>query len=277
MTLTAIPHEGSVFSSWEEGCGSTTGNQCTVTVREATTVRMHFSPRPEPDRYSLSVSTEGSGQGTVTSEPTRIDCGEQCRADFTANTTVLLTATPTEGSAFSGWRGDCEDTDGDICRIAMDTNKNVTATFKIVPPPRISSFSAHADLILEGEQLVLKWQVSGPEGDLLSCSLEPGDGSSPLEVQDCEHHTTATHTFTARGSFTPVLTVRDPYGRSAAAEVSVIVMANLAPRYIDKAQAFGYSVAMSGDVMVVGAPGFKEVAGKELDATASASPFLLFK
>jgi hypothetical protein len=79
--------------------------------------------------YTLSVSKTGSGIGTVTSSPARIDCGGTCSADFNANTVVHLTAVASTGSIFTGWGGLCVGM-GE-CIVTMDTSKNVTAGFTL--------------------------------------------------------------------------------------------------------------------------------------------------
>ncbi|KJU85518.1 secreted protein containing C-type lectin domain protein [Candidatus Magnetobacterium bavaricum] len=56
-----------------------------------------------PLQYTLTVTTAGSG--IVKSEPSGIDCGEECSTDFDANTSVALTATADSGSTFTGWSG----------------------------------------------------------------------------------------------------------------------------------------------------------------------------
>lgn len=44
------------------------------------------------DPYTLTVSKDGTGSGTVTGDPAGIDCGETCENDFADGTEVTLTA-----------------------------------------------------------------------------------------------------------------------------------------------------------------------------------------
>jgi hypothetical protein len=80
-------------------------------------------------RRQLSMGKDGSGGGTVTSDPAGINCGYACSAEFDYGTLVTLTAVADTGSTFTGWGGACSGT-GD-CVVTMDTAKSVTATFAI--------------------------------------------------------------------------------------------------------------------------------------------------
>jgi len=55
----------------------------------------------------LGVSKLGPGTGTITSNPTGIDCGSVCVSAFPNGKTVTLTATADPGSTFMGWSGNC--------------------------------------------------------------------------------------------------------------------------------------------------------------------------
>ena len=58
------------------------------------------STEPQPVRYSLTLSTSGTGSGALTASPS----GES----FAEGTQVTVTAAPAAGSAFTGWTGACE-------------------------------------------------------------------------------------------------------------------------------------------------------------------------
>src|SRR6266516_563785 len=92
---------------------------------------------------SLTVTKLGSGSGTVTSSPSGIDCGATCTAAFSKGTMVTLTATPAADSAFTGW-SDCSGTG--TCTVTMDQDRAVTATFDILPSPRVLKQDAVASL-----------------------------------------------------------------------------------------------------------------------------------
>ena len=75
--------------------------------------------------YRLRVSKQG-GNGRVTSNPPRIDCGPTCAAEFAGGMKVTLTAKPDAGYSFTGWLGDCT---GTTCTLTMNAAKSVTALF----------------------------------------------------------------------------------------------------------------------------------------------------
>ena len=73
----------------------------------------------------LTVSVSGSG--TVTSAPVGINCGSTCSTNFTGGAQITLTATPTNGWAFTGWGGACSGTGS--CVVTMNAAESVAATF----------------------------------------------------------------------------------------------------------------------------------------------------
>jgi hypothetical protein len=84
---------------------------------------------PPPVTFSLTVSTDGTGSGTVTSSPAGIDCGTDCSEDYDENTIVTLTPTAATDSLFAGWSGACSGSGG--CSVTMDAAKSVSATFDL--------------------------------------------------------------------------------------------------------------------------------------------------
>jgi Divergent InlB B-repeat domain len=80
--------------------------------------------RTEP----LNVDTDGEGSGGVISDPSGINCGQDCAQEFPAGKQVVLTARPSKGSIFAGFSGDCSGTDQ--CTVIMNAARSVTATFE---------------------------------------------------------------------------------------------------------------------------------------------------
>jgi hypothetical protein len=82
---------------------------------------------------TLAVTKAGTGNGTVVTSPSGINCGSACSATFTGGATLALTATAASGSTFSGWSGACTGTGS--CAIVLDADKSVTATFAVSTSP----------------------------------------------------------------------------------------------------------------------------------------------
>lgn len=81
---------------------------------------------PTGGMFELGVTTNGTGNGTVTSSPAGIDCGSKCATYFDADTVVTLTATPGTFSQFTGWSGDPDCSDG---VVTLSAAASCTATF----------------------------------------------------------------------------------------------------------------------------------------------------
>jgi phospholipase C len=123
VTLTASPGPNSSFTGWGGVC-SGTGSTCTITVQANISAVATFSLGAV-----LTVTRNGTGQGTVTSNPSGIDCGPTCAAAFKAGTRVVLTETPGTNSSFTGWSGGECSGNSSTCTVTMNNNTQVTATF----------------------------------------------------------------------------------------------------------------------------------------------------
>ena len=76
---------------------------------------------------TLNVSIVGAG--FVTSAPVGIDCNNDCTEPYALGTAVTLVAHPGAGSAFAGWSGDADCSDGSV---TMSAGRNCTATFTVL-------------------------------------------------------------------------------------------------------------------------------------------------
>lgn len=78
--------------------------------------------------FTVAVSRAGNGQGTVTSSPAGISCGDSCSHAFGTSAEVLLMATPAGGSTFDGFTGTCASITP-TCALAATGDQTVTAYF----------------------------------------------------------------------------------------------------------------------------------------------------
>ena len=130
IVLTETPAVGWVFTGWTGACtGSAT--TCTVALTAAATVTATFTITTTV----LTLTQVGSGGVTSTGAPTSgstiaTTVPGNATQTYNYNTSVVLTATPATGYAFSGWTGACVNATG-TCTVAMTAAKSVTATFTI--------------------------------------------------------------------------------------------------------------------------------------------------
>src|SRR5438093_2041579 len=126
VTLTAPPAANAPFGGWTGGGCAGTG-PCALPLTANTTVTARFSVR----RFTLSVTLEGLGGGTVTSSPAGINCGTACATTYDSGTVVTLTARPDSLSTFGGWRGGgCSGTGP--CTVTLTGNTTVSADFRLL-------------------------------------------------------------------------------------------------------------------------------------------------
>ncbi|NVB78801.1 MAG: hypothetical protein HOV81_10435, partial [Kofleriaceae bacterium] len=87
-------------------------------------------PMPDADlSQPQPLTVTKTGDGTVASTPSGIDCGATCTSEFPPLSSVTLTATPTSGSVFDGWSGDCASSATSDCSLTMDGPKAAGAKF----------------------------------------------------------------------------------------------------------------------------------------------------
>ena len=82
---------------------------------------------------TLTVLKSGAGNGTVTSSPAGINCGNNCTEDVSVGTKITLGAKPDSNSIFIGWSGSgCSGTGK--CVVMMNTDTSVSASFSAKTP-----------------------------------------------------------------------------------------------------------------------------------------------
>ncbi|WP_342039365.1 InlB B-repeat-containing protein [Pontibacter indicus] len=124
VTLTAEAHEGFRFTGWT-GDATGTSNPLALTMSGNKTVSASFEAIPT---YKLTITNPDNGSGTIGHTPEADQEGK-----YTEDTEVTLTAIPANGYQFTGWTGDAS---GDVnpLKLIMDADKNVSATFELIPP-----------------------------------------------------------------------------------------------------------------------------------------------
>lgn len=81
-----------------------------------------------PKAYTLTIIKIGTGDGTVSSSPSGLNCGEVCHASFKEGTIVTLTAAPNGNSSFETWSGDLTGTTNPQS-LTMGRDKTITVAF----------------------------------------------------------------------------------------------------------------------------------------------------
>ena len=85
-------------------------------------------------------------------------------------------------------------------------------------PPRIQSFIVSR---YSNAEMIFEWEVSEPEGDDMTCTLDPGDGTAALQIEHCPSDFGHGHVYPDFGSYAAMLAVSDDLGNEATATVEV--------------------------------------------------------
>jgi hypothetical protein len=111
VVLKATPATGWRLEGWRGHCNQ----QGEVTLLETDKqCRTIFTPITTP-LEPFKVTVYKTGQGTVVSEPSGINCGGTCSAQYDGSHGVQLLATPDSGWKLEGWRGHCDE-NGQVVR-----------------------------------------------------------------------------------------------------------------------------------------------------------------
>ena len=114
-------------------------------------MRANQGPRTAPLAPRLTLTTGGTGAGTVSTADGQIACGADCTHVYSAGAAVTLVATPAAGSSFAGWTGaaDCLDGQVTLSRGLVCTaifNPGVVCTYTLTPvsAPHLAAAAAAA-------------------------------------------------------------------------------------------------------------------------------------
>ncbi len=80
---------------------------------------------------TFTITVTKTGNGTITSTPSGINCGTACSATYSYGASVNLIAQPAANQAFSGWGGSCSGAES--CNLIMNAPQTVSATFTCIP------------------------------------------------------------------------------------------------------------------------------------------------
>ena len=109
---------------------------------------------------SLSVSFEGNGNGTITSNPSGNQCEADCSEDYLSGTVVVLTAEAASGSEFIGWSGGgCTGTA--TCTVTLTQSLTITAAFSASTSGPPTLMSPDPGLVLPGSTVTFTWDANG--------------------------------------------------------------------------------------------------------------------
>jgi sugar lactone lactonase YvrE len=126
ISLSEVPGANYSFSNWGEACSGQ--GVCTFNVINNMLVTATFSPIPGTIESALTTTVVGSG--TISSTDGLVNCSSSCVTVYPNTASVILSAVPNPGYAFSAWSGDC--IGQGRCLLPLDHNKTVQATFSAV-------------------------------------------------------------------------------------------------------------------------------------------------
>jgi uncharacterized repeat protein (TIGR01451 family) len=168
-----------------------------------------------PETATLTI--ENTGEGSITAQG--INCGEDCSEDYTLNSEVTLTATPSEGYNFKDWQGDCAGTTAELT-VTLDKAKSCTATFAEIPnvPP-----TAALAITPESGEAALTVALNGSassdtDGNIVKYVWTSSDGQTATGEN-------AELTFNEAGDYTVTLEITDNDGAINSATKNVKVEA----------------------------------------------------
>ncbi len=87
--------------------------------------------------FNAALFVTKSGNGTITSDDSKIQCGAVCSANYESGDVVTLTATPDQQWGFVSWTG-CDGVQANVCTVTMNHARSVAATFQPAYPLVVS-------------------------------------------------------------------------------------------------------------------------------------------
>jgi hypothetical protein len=218
ITFTATASGNSTFQGWGGACANAgTNSQCSIVLTAATTITANFA---NPVTYPLTVTTSGTGSGTVTDNLAEIACSRAngatlglCSGPYPSGTQVTLTASATNNSLFAGWGGACASSGaGATCIVTINSALNVSASFVATGSAQSGTLKPITAGVVYGQGGSFTSNAAGDSaGTLASPNGVAIDGSGNLYVADSGNNrvlfypagsTTPTRVYGQGGSFT---------------------------------------------------------------------------
>jgi formylglycine-generating enzyme required for sulfatase activity/pimeloyl-ACP methyl ester carboxylesterase len=157
-----------------------------------------------PEGTAFQLTLQKTGSGTVTSNPTGLNCDAGCSSasyDFPPGR-VVLTASP--AASFLGWAGACSGT-APSCTLTMDADKSVTARFGA--PIVLSEFRLSASSVTSAGTVTgtVTLSAAAPAGGTVVTltSDNTAVATVPASVTVAASQTSAQFTVTARTVTSP--------------------------------------------------------------------------
>jgi hypothetical protein len=176
VQLTASTMPPNVFGAWEAGACQSAGTNpmCTIVMNDNEKAIAFFTA----PQIALTVHKTGSGAGTVTSDPAKLNCGATCAVDFDQGTHVTLHAEPGRGSTFMGWSGDCGGTND--CPLIMATAHDVTANFFGISHPVTVTTTGNGTVTSTPAGILCNptCMSNFGDGEMLALTAHPGAGAA---------------------------------------------------------------------------------------------------
>ncbi len=195
IILFANHSERSTFAGWTGCTHELSATECEVEMTAAKSVKAEFAPIPQ---QTLTVATEGAGEGTVTGsspggEFTPIECGNgptTCEAEYNEGATITLFANRATHSKFTGWEGctnviNTNEYTASECEVQMTKAQTVKAKFAAIPqaelevsvtgPGEVTSSPPGIACTSTGGTCAEHFDTEGPEGNLLLTAIPAAD------------------------------------------------------------------------------------------------------
>jgi PKD repeat protein len=172
VSLTATSTGGSTFAGWSGDC---TGTTCNLNMNAPHSVTATFTAAAPT--FTLTVSIGGTG-GTGSITGTGIGCPSDCTETYTSGTVVVLNATPTGGSTFGGWTGDCSAFTGLTCTLNMTADRTAGVNFNATLVPLTVLLAGSGAGTVSGQGCTAPCTQNFPPGTPVTLTAMPNMGSN---------------------------------------------------------------------------------------------------